>query len=233
LPDAWFPIEGLPQLLARSDVVVMCAPLTPRTLDDPEPAGVGPSKVTASAATLTAAYNKNYALWWREAPNPRPLTVSVVAGNTPTPTPTCVLEQLCGLGPTPTPTPTPLAPGFVTQFYKASCDLAPHLCSWPPSSAVDHIRIVVYGRYPTASASDAVQQTISVKDPGSSVFEEVMTTAFADPEYHEVSVCVAPTYISTAETVEVKISVDRPTTGVYDFVRVVLDEPSDPATPCP
>ncbi|MGH7278143.1 MAG: NAD(P)-dependent oxidoreductase, partial [Candidatus Rokuibacteriota bacterium] len=30
-PDAWFPIEGLPQLLARSDVVVMCAPLTPRT----------------------------------------------------------------------------------------------------------------------------------------------------------------------------------------------------------
>lgn len=31
LPEAWFPPEGLPELLVRSDVVVMCAPLTPET----------------------------------------------------------------------------------------------------------------------------------------------------------------------------------------------------------
>lgn len=31
LPHAWFPPEGLRELLARSDVVVMCAPLTPET----------------------------------------------------------------------------------------------------------------------------------------------------------------------------------------------------------
>jgi phosphoglycerate dehydrogenase-like enzyme len=31
LPDAWLGPDGLPELLARSDVVVMCAPLTPQT----------------------------------------------------------------------------------------------------------------------------------------------------------------------------------------------------------
>jgi phosphoglycerate dehydrogenase-like enzyme len=31
LPDAWLPPEGLAELLARSDVVAMCAPLTPET----------------------------------------------------------------------------------------------------------------------------------------------------------------------------------------------------------
>ena len=31
LPDAWLGPDGLPDLLARSDVVVMCAPLTPQT----------------------------------------------------------------------------------------------------------------------------------------------------------------------------------------------------------
>ncbi|MFQ5827682.1 MAG: D-2-hydroxyacid dehydrogenase [Candidatus Methylomirabilia bacterium] len=31
LPDEWFAREQLPELLARSDVVVMCAPLTPET----------------------------------------------------------------------------------------------------------------------------------------------------------------------------------------------------------
>jgi phosphoglycerate dehydrogenase-like enzyme len=31
LPDAWLGPDGLPELLARADVVVMCAPLTPQT----------------------------------------------------------------------------------------------------------------------------------------------------------------------------------------------------------
>lgn len=31
LPDAWLPPEGVPELLSRSDVVVMCAPLTSET----------------------------------------------------------------------------------------------------------------------------------------------------------------------------------------------------------
>ncbi|MDH3285987.1 MAG: D-2-hydroxyacid dehydrogenase [Acidobacteriota bacterium] len=31
LPDEWFSCEHVPELLARSDVVVMCAPLTPQT----------------------------------------------------------------------------------------------------------------------------------------------------------------------------------------------------------
>jgi len=31
LPDAWLGLDGLPELLARSDVVVMCAPLTAQT----------------------------------------------------------------------------------------------------------------------------------------------------------------------------------------------------------
>jgi phosphoglycerate dehydrogenase-like enzyme len=31
LPDEWFGPEGVGELLARSDVVVMCAPLTPAT----------------------------------------------------------------------------------------------------------------------------------------------------------------------------------------------------------
>jgi phosphoglycerate dehydrogenase-like enzyme len=47
LPDAWFAPDGLPELLRRSDVVVMCAPLTPATRHMIDAAALGAMKPSA------------------------------------------------------------------------------------------------------------------------------------------------------------------------------------------